>query len=101
MLNLYSSGSIEMNWVAIKKYTIRPITISIIASFIVSLTVTGMDWSLNPGNLFYNNGHIQWNIVLQTFSSWFFPLFAVTSLCFILALFLYSKIANYLRIPKR
>lgn len=90
-----------MNWVAVKKYTLRPMLVSVITSLIVSLTITGMDWSLNPGNLFYNNGHIQWDIVLLTFSSWFFPLLAVTSLSFILALFLYSKIANYLRISRR
>ena len=45
----------------------------IFAGLLVSVPMTIMDWRLNPSGLFRNEQGTDWNIVLETALSWFWP----------------------------
>jgi hypothetical protein len=44
---------------------------------VVACVMTYLDWSQNPGNLFYNQGATNWAIIAETAGSWFFPVAAL------------------------
>lgn len=45
----------------------------ICVGLLVSVPMTFMDWRLNPSALFHNEQGTDWNIVLETAFSWFWP----------------------------
>ena len=43
------------------------------AGLLVSVWMTVLDWRLNPSGLFHNDQGTNWDIVLETALSWFWP----------------------------
>jgi hypothetical protein len=47
--------------------------IGIGTGLLISSVMTFIDWYINPGELFHKAGAANWAIILETASSWFFP----------------------------
>ena len=47
---------------------------------VIASVMTFQDWRLNPGGLFRANNQTQWNVVWDTWISWFLPTVALTSI---------------------
>ena len=43
------------------------------AGFLVGCVLTLMEWRQNPGGIYQTQAGTEWDIVWQTWSSWFFP----------------------------
>jgi hypothetical protein len=51
--------------------------VGIMVGLLISSVMTFVDWYINPGELFHNVESTNWAIVLETASSWFFPVAAI------------------------
>lgn len=48
------------------------------------------DWKLNPGGIFHNDQGTQWDIVMETVTSWWLPVSVwVTALSWVVLLLMY------------
>ena len=50
------------------------------AGLLVASTMTALDWRLNPSDLFHSSDGTNWDVVWQTWISWFLPVAASTLL---------------------
>ncbi len=48
-----------------------------ILAAVIALTVTLLDWVINPDDLFHGTQGTDWGVVWQAWSSWFLPALAV------------------------
>ena len=69
--------------------------VSFIFSLVVSVTMTALDWSINPSNLFYSQEATNWGVLFQTFGSWFLPLLPVVIISLSILFYLVSKVYSY------
>lgn len=68
----------------------KSLNIALTAGLLVAGTVTLMEWWQNPGGIYRTQGDTQWQIVWQTWSSWFFPVaLTVLALCLSIALLVF------------
>lgn len=49
------------------------VMVGIVAGLLVAVTMTALDWRLNPGGIFHNETGTSWRIVFETAYSWFLP----------------------------
>ena len=49
----------------------------IAVGLLIASVMTFIDWHINPGELFHGVEGTNWAIVLETASSWFFPVAAI------------------------
>ncbi len=61
------------------------------AGAIVSLTMTVLDWRLNPDGIFHNTQGTDWSVVAETAFSWFVPVSVLCSALALLVIFIVSR----------
>ncbi|MBC3767117.1 hypothetical protein [Neptunicella marina] len=47
---------------------------SVIVSVLIAAVVTLLEWFNNPSGIFHDNNGTHWSFVMDTFSSWWWPL---------------------------
>ena len=61
--------------------------VGLVAGLVVSVSITFVDWRLNPSEIFHNEHGTDWAVVFETAASWFWPVF--------LAAFLFAVAVHY------
>lgn len=64
------------------------------AATIVAGIATFLDWQLNPGGIFRSEAGTNWQFVIDTFMSWFIPVFIAVALLCAAGLLVFASVAR-------
>lgn len=62
-----------------------------LVAFLIAAVMTFIDWRLNPGGIFRGPAGADWQIVWDTWISWFLPVFPVAALLALVILGVVSR----------
>lgn len=62
-----------------------------VAGLVIGISMTALDWRLNPSGMFHNDQGTNWTIVAETAFSWFWP---VALLAFVTTVVVHSWISR-------
>lgn len=88
-----------MNYSLIKRVR-TPLALASIFSLLLSVVMTAINWHNNPAELFYRDEQTQWQVVFETFYSWFAPSLLIVIPLFILVGQLYFMVKEALNNSK-
>ena len=73
------TGKNNLQRKTITKVTALALGFGVATGLVVAITMTWMDWRLNPGGIFRHQEGTNWPIVLETALSWFVPILLCAS----------------------